>query len=131
MRRVLLPAAAALALLSAGCVERFNAAQLGIPVTMASPAAEPAQGERFVVNRSSVHAFWGLLALSRADLEGALANQLLGGRGVSDVKITVRSKWTDVLFTVVTLGILVPRTVTFEGVITGAPTPPVPVPPQD
>jgi hypothetical protein len=34
------------------------------------------------------------------------------------VKIRVRSRWSDVLFTVLTAGILVPRTVTVEGIVT-------------
>jgi hypothetical protein len=34
------------------------------------------------------------------------------------VKIKVRSRWSDVLFTVLTAGLIVPRTVTYEGVVT-------------
>lgn len=119
----------ALALLGTGCVERFSAVELGVPVTLASPAGQPAEGDRFRVNQTSLHALWGFANLSRASLERALATQLVGGRGVADVRIRVRSRWTDLLITAITLGILVPRTVTFEGVITGAPTPAPPVPP--
>jgi hypothetical protein len=36
---------------------------------------------------------------------------------VSDVRIRVRSRWSDVLFTVLTAGLNVPRTVTYEGVV--------------
>jgi hypothetical protein len=36
----------------------------------------------------------------------------------------------DILFTGLTLGLVVPRSVTFEGVVTGTPTPSTP-PPQD
>jgi len=34
------------------------------------------------------------------------------------VKIRVRSRWSDVLFTVLTAGLIVPRTVTVEGIVT-------------
>lgn len=128
MSRVLGASGIALALLATGCGESFSAVRLGVPVTMSSPAGQPPEGERFRINQASIHAFWGLLSLSRADLEKALGNQLVGGRGVADVSIKVRSRWSDVLFSVITLGIVIPRTVTFEGVITGATLPP-PAPP--
>ncbi|HET8650923.1 MAG TPA: hypothetical protein VFL95_12835, partial [Gemmatimonadales bacterium] len=63
---------------------------------------------------------WGLLSLRKPSLERALASQLIGGKGVANVKIKVRSRWSDVLFTVLTAGLLVPRSVTFEGTITNA-----------
>jgi hypothetical protein len=37
---------------------------------------------------------------------------------VADLRIRVRSRWSDVLLTGLTLGLIVPRTVTFEGVVT-------------
>ncbi|HEX9755870.1 MAG TPA: hypothetical protein VGA42_09175 [Gemmatimonadales bacterium] len=127
MRRslLLLPT---LAVLATACVEHFNATQLGVPVTMASPAAAPAEGDRFRIRQTSVHALWGIATLKRASLENALATQLVGGRGVADVRITVRSRWLDILFTGLTLGVVVPRSVTFEGVVTGGTTPSTPPP---
>lgn len=88
---------------------------------MASPLDQPPDGERFKVNGSSLYAFWGVLPLSQASLEKALTGQLVGGKAVQDLKITVRSRWFDVLTTVLTAGLLAPRTVTFEGVVTGGP----------
>ena len=38
---------------------------------------------------------------------------------VADLKISVRSRFSDVLVTVLTVGIVVPRTVTYEGVVVG------------
>lgn len=108
-------------LLAAGCVQTFDATTLGVPVTMASPLDQPVDGERFKVNVTSMHAFWGLLPLSQADLKKALTQQLVGGKAVQDLKITVRSRWFDLLGTVITVGLLTPRTVTFEGVVTGGP----------
>lgn len=129
MRRPLL-LLSTLAAFSTACVERFNATQLGVPVTMASPAGEPAEGDRFRVRQTSIHAFWGIVTLKHASLEDALSTQLVGGRGVADVRITVRSRLLDLLFTGLTLGLVVPRSVTFEGVVTGAPAPSTP-PPED
>jgi hypothetical protein len=37
---------------------------------------------------------------------------------VADLRIQVRSRFTDVLITGLTLGLIVPRSVTFEGVVT-------------
>jgi hypothetical protein len=65
-----------------------------------------------------VFGFWGIVSLKQPSLRKALAAQVGGGAAIADVKIRTRSKFTDVLFTALTLGILVPRTVTFEGVVT-------------
>jgi len=51
-------------------------------------------------------------------LRKALAAQLGGASGIADLKIKVRSRWSDLLFTVLTAGLIVPRSVTFEGVVT-------------
>jgi hypothetical protein len=108
----------ALLLLSGACAQTFDAATLGVPVTMANAAGDAPQGERFSVNSSSVFAMWGLLKISSPSLQKALAQQLVGGKGVTNLKIRVRSRWSDLLITGLTLGLVVPRTVTFEGVVT-------------
>ncbi len=105
-------------LLLAGCAQIFDATTLGVPVTLASPAGQPAQGDRFSVSSKSVFGFWGLLRFKEPSLRKALAAQLAGGGGVADVRIRVRSRWSDVLITGLTLGLIVPRSVTFEGVVT-------------
>jgi hypothetical protein len=112
-----LPALLALSLLG-GCAHTFDATTLGVPVTMASPAGQEPQGDRFSISSKSVFTFWGLLRLKEPSLRKALAAQLAGGRGVADLRIKVRSRWSDVLITGLTLGLIVPRTVTFEGVVT-------------
>ena len=116
MSRVL-PALLALSLLG-GCAHTFDATTLGVPVTVASPAGQEAQGDRFSVSSKSVFTFWGLLRLKQPSLRKALAAQLAGGGGVADLKIKVRSRWSDVLITGLTLGLIIPRSVTFEGVVT-------------
>jgi hypothetical protein len=115
--RLLSPTIALAALLSGGCAQTFDASVTGVETVMASPGAVPAAGEPFSVTKTSVFALWGVLPLSRASLEGVIASQAHGEQQVADLRIKVRSKFKDVLITVLTLGIFVPRSVTFEGVI--------------
>lgn len=107
-----------LALAIQGCAQTFDATTLGVPATLASSAGEATAGDRFVVSSKAVFGLWGVARLKEPSLRKALAAQLGGGGGVSDVKIKVRSRWSDVLFTVLTGGLIVPRTVTYEGVVT-------------
>lgn len=115
-----------LAVILTGCAESFDATQLGVPVAMGRAVGDTAQGVPFSVKKSSVHAMWGLFTLSQASVEKALAGQLVGGKAVSDVRIKVKSRWTDLLITALTLGLLIPRTVTIEGVVRDTIPPTVP-----
>jgi hypothetical protein len=99
------------------CAQTLDATHLGVPATLAAPADAPPQGNEFHFQTHSTYAFWGALSLSQASLEKALASQLAGGKGVANVKVRIRSRFTDVLITGLTLGLIVPRTVTFEGVV--------------
>ncbi len=101
-----------------GCAQTFDATTLGVPATLASPAAQPAQGDRFTLTGRAVFALWGIARLKEPSLRKALAGQLGGGSGVADVKIRVRSRFSDLLITLLTAGLIVPRSVTFEGVVT-------------
>lgn len=104
--------------LLAGCAHTFDATTLGVPVTVASPAGQEPEGARFSVSSKSVFTLWGLLRVKEPSLRKALAAQLAGGSGIADLRIKVRSRWSDVLITGLTLGLIVPRSVTFEGVVT-------------
>lgn len=95
----------------------LDARNVGVPVTLASPATAPTTGAHFTVTKRAVYAFWGLAPLTTPKLEKILAGQLIGARAITDVKIKVRSKWSDVLITVLTGGIFVPRAVTVEGTV--------------
>jgi len=95
----------------------FDAATLGVPVTLASPAGQPPEGSRFSVTSRAIYALWGLGRLKQPSLRKALAAQLAGGSGVADLKIKVRSRWSDILITALTAGLIVPRAVTFDGVV--------------
>ena len=108
----------ALVCLVVGCAQTFDATTLGVPATLASSAGQRPAGERFRVSSKAVFGFWGIARLKEPSLRKALAAQLAGGSSVAEVKIRVRSRWSDVLFTVLTAGVIVPRTVTFEGIVT-------------
>jgi len=112
-----------LAGLLSGCSLNLDSSSLGVPVTMASAAGTPAQGAHFKTDSHPVYGLWGLLSFSSVNLQKALNRQLVGGAGVADLRIKVRSRWSDILFTVLTAGLVVPRTVTFEGVILPAQQP--------
>jgi len=102
----------------AGCAETFDATTLGVPATLATPADQPPAGDRFKVTQHSVYGFWGLATIKSPSLRKALAAQLGGGSGIAGLKIRARSRWSDLLITALTGGLIVPRSVTFEGVVT-------------
>jgi hypothetical protein len=104
-------------ILQSGCANTFDATRLGVPVTMASGADAPAQGTSFKVTSHAVYGLWGVVNFSEPSLKKALGSQLVGGSGVADLKIKVRSRFFDVIITGLTLGLIVPRSVTFEGVV--------------
>ena len=101
-----------------GCAETFDATTLGVPATLAAPAGQTPQGARFRVTSRAVYGLWGLATIKQPSLRKALAAQLAGGSGIANLKIKVRSRWSDVLITALTAGLIVPRAVTFEGVVT-------------
>ncbi len=109
----------ALLLLSSlgGCAETFDATTIGVPVTLASPVGQQPAGVRFRVTSHALYGFWGLAKIKDPSLRKALAAQLAGGSGIADLKIKVRSRWTDVLVTALTGGLIVPRAVTYEGIV--------------
>jgi hypothetical protein len=101
-----------------GCAETFDATTLGVPAALAAPADQQVQGSRFSVTQRSVYGFWGIATIKSPSLRKALAAQLAGGSGIVGLKIKARSRWSDVLITALTAGLIVPRSVTFEGVVT-------------
>lgn len=114
--------AAALALVllvGAACAQTFDTTTLGVPVTMAVPPGEPVDGTRFKTTAHSVHGLFGLITISQPSLQKALARELVGGQQIAQLKIKARSRWSDLLLTALTLGLIAPRTVTYEGVIIG------------
>lgn len=117
MRRAALALVLAGAL--AGCSLNFDATTLGVPVTMGSPVNQPAVGDSFRVSSHALWALWGAARIKAPSLGKSLATQLVGGKGIADLKIKTRTSFGDLLVTVLTAGLLVPRSVVFEGVVTG------------
>jgi hypothetical protein len=104
-------------ILATGCANTFDATKLGVPATLASSATKPTEGTPFSVTSRAVYGLWGAVKFSEPSIRKALAAQLAGGTGIADVRIKVRSKFTDILVTGLTLGLIVPRAVTVEGVV--------------
>ena len=115
---------AALVLAASGCAQTFDATSLGVPVTMASDAGLVPQGTAFKVQATALWFAWGTIPVSTPDLRKTLSAELVGGRSVANLKIKTGSSLMNAIITVGTLGIFAPRTITFEGVIVGGPTPP-------
>jgi hypothetical protein len=118
----ILVAAALLALPATGCALTFDATTLGVPVSMASAASQPAVGDTFHVRSTAVYLFWGALEAHQPSLENTLESQLGPGRAVRDLRIHVSHRLSDLFFTVVTAGIVAPVSVTFDGIV-AAPSP--------
>jgi len=96
----------------------FDATSLGVPAGMASPATQPAVGDTFNIQLKAWYVFWGLYPSSEPSLERSLEGQLAGGRGIRNLRIHVYRRWSDILITALTAGLLDPVSVRFEGVIT-------------
>jgi len=113
--------------LLAGCAMTFDASKVGVPVTMASSAEASTQGERFKVQSTAVYGLWGIVTMRQPSVERTLRSQLLGAKEIRDVRIKVKSRVGDVIVSVLTLGLLVPRSVQMEGVVVGGPASTAPV----
>jgi hypothetical protein len=104
-----------LILLASGCATTIDATTLA---TLSSTAGQRPAGERFTIGTHAVFGLWGLATLKKPAVDKILASQVGGKSGLADVRVRIRSSWSDVLITVLTAGIVVPRTVTIEGVAT-------------
>ena len=107
----------ALALTLSGCAMTFDATDLGVPTSLAEAAQAPPQGTPFTVTKRPVYLLWGLAAASRPNAEDVLAGQVGTGTRIANLKIKVRARWSDLLVTVLTAGLISPRSVTFQGVV--------------
>lgn len=108
---------ALLALTVSGCALTFDATELGVPASLAESAQAPPQGESFRVTKHPVYMLWGLVAASRPNAEDVLAGQAGTGSRIANLRIQVRARWSDLLVTALTAGLISPRSVTFEGVV--------------
>ena len=105
------------ALTVSGCALTFDATNLGVPTSMAESAQNPPQGQAFRISKKPVFLLWGLVGVSRPIAEDILAGQVGTGARVANLKIKLRMRLPDLIVTGLTLGLVNPRTVTFEGVV--------------
>jgi len=110
---------ALLALASAGCALTIDSTHLGVPATLSEGAQTPPQGTAFRVTKHPVYLLLGLVPVSQPKIEEVLAGQLGAGSAVANLRVKVTSHWTDLLVAGLTLGVVVPRSVTYEGIVTG------------
>ena len=108
-----------LALAPGGCALTLDATHLGVPVSLASSAERPDSGTPFNITKHSIYLLVGLVQVSQPNLEDVLAGQVGTGARIANLRVKVRSRWSDLLVTGLTLGLVVPRSVTFEGVVAG------------
>lgn len=104
------------------CALTFDATGFGVPTSMSESAqAPPAQGAQFRVTKHPTFFLWGLAGASRPNAEDVLAGQVGTGTRIANLRIKVHSRWSDLLVTALTVGLVTPRTVTFEGTVVRAP----------
>jgi hypothetical protein len=108
---------AALALATVACAQTFDSVELGVPVSLAEAASTPVVGDSFQVTRHPVWFLYGLVPSGQPNLQDMLAGQLGTGKRVANLRIRQRMRWSDLLITVLTVGLASPRSVTFEGVV--------------
>ena len=106
-----------LALTVSACALTFDSTELGVPTSLAEPASAPVQGTPFRVTRHPVFLLWGGVAVASPNAEDVLAGQVGTASRIANLKIKVRSRWSDLLITALSLGAIVPKSVTFEGVV--------------
>jgi hypothetical protein len=109
----------ALVLAAAGCGLTLDSTELGVPTSMAEAATAPPQGTAFRITKHPVYFFWGAARAGAPHLETLLAGQVGTGNRIANVRVHLRSRFTDVLVTALTAGLIVPRSITFEGVVVG------------
>jgi hypothetical protein len=117
IRRLCRAGVAAAVLTTTACSYTLDAAALGVPATLAERAGAQPQGAAFRVNKHPVYLLWGVFAAGSVNLEDALAGQVGTATALANVRVRVRSRPLDLLVTVLTAGLIVPRTVTVEGVV--------------
>jgi hypothetical protein len=100
-----------------GCALTLDSTHLGVPVSLANAAQAPDSGIRFRVTKHPVYLFAGFIPVSQPNLEDVLAGQVGTGSRITNLRIRVRSRWSDLLITALTFGFIVPRSVTFDGVV--------------
>ncbi len=103
-----------------GCAVSFDGGTLGVKVSMSEPAGQPPEGTEFTITKKAVFLLFGLRRASSPSLESVLGGQLLDAAEIRNLQIKVRSRFADILITILTVGLIVPRSVTFHGYVVPA-----------
>ena len=106
---------------ASACALTFDSTRLGVPVVLADTARAPAGGTLFRVTKHPVFFGWGVATISEPNLEDVLAGQVGTGAKITNLRIRVRARWSDLLVTGLTFGLFSPRSVTFDGVVVAPP----------
>ncbi len=85
---------------------------------MAAGVGQSVPGDTFTVTSHAVYVFWGLANAKQPNIREGIAGQLGAGGGVSNLAIHSRMRWSDVLVTALTLGVVSSTSVTYSGVVT-------------
>jgi len=117
IRRIRCAGFAALALAAVACAQSFDSVELGVPVSLAEAATAPVTGDSFRVTKHPVWFLYGLVPSGEPNLEDVLAGQVGTGKRITNLRIRQRMRWSDLLVTVLTVGLASPRSVTFEGIV--------------
>src|SRR2546421_2681549 len=108
-----------LALALGACALTLDSTHLGVPVSLAAAAQRPDSGTPFRVTKHAIYLLLGLVPVAQPNLEDVLAGQGGTRTRLTNLRVKGRSRWSDLLITRLTLGVVVPRSVTFEGVGVG------------
>ena len=100
-----------------GCAIVFDARTLGTNVRVAQAPDQQGCPTSFRRSQKAVYVLWGLIPASQPSLEQVLASQVTGSQEITQLRIRVNSGFTDLLITGLTAGLVVPRSVTFEGCV--------------
>ena len=109
----------ALVVALSACALTLDSTELGVPTSLAEAATAPPQGTAFRVTRHPVYFLWGAVGAGAPNLEDLLAGQVGAGTRITNVRVHLRSRFTDVLVTLLTVGLIAPRSLTIEGVVVG------------
>ena len=109
----------ALVLALSACGLTLDSTELGVPTSLAEAATTPPQGTAFRVTRHAVYFLWGAVSAGTPNLETVLAGQVGTGTRITNLRVHLRSSFSDVLVTLLTVGLIAPRSLTFEGVVVG------------
>lgn len=77
--------------------------------------------DHFTETQSASYLFWGIVPPSPVNPQQILAPYLQGGARISNLTITSHHSFTDALVMLLTLGIVDPLTIRYEGDVVGNP----------